>query len=443
MSVDRRNFLRLMGLSAAALPLLGHLPRAAAAAGAAPVRLILFPSMNGAQSFWPSGDLANMSVVTRPLAAFQPQIQFVRGIGIANSDNHFAVRSMFTGATIRDYIDPDPAVPSVDQVIAQHIAQTAPTPLRSLHLGAIPADAYEFYQLYGRSTFFFAPQPVDYEANPVTAYDRLFGAPAAPPPMPEPERDQTAAYHNAALSIAHDELAELRQRLGELPAQASKIDRHTAALAPLEEVPDGGGGGPPPPAAVRCNGQALASVEALRPALQGNPRAAYEHQHYSDIIDAQIDIIARAVGCGMTRVATLQCGSADGNVTVPIEGGLPHHNTSHADQAQFSRVQAWHASKFERLLSALDVPDPLCPAGNTVLYNSVVVWLSECMPSSHGSNEVPCMYAGNAGGRLVTGGLTRAGGNNLNLLRTLTEVFGVPAEATAHFAPTPIAELLS
>jgi hypothetical protein len=66
------------------------------------------------------------------------------------------------------------------------------------------------------------------------------------------------------------------------------------------------------------------------PSLKGNAAAAYQHQYYSDIFDAQIDILSRAVVCGMTRVATLQAGSADGNVTDPVGPGYPHHNTSTA-----------------------------------------------------------------------------------------------------------------
>src|SRR5688500_15082864 len=172
MTIDRRSLFK-WGLGAAAtLPFLRLGSRARAGGGAAPKRLILWPSLNGAapEHFWPNpGNLAAMSTVTAPLAAYQSRMTFVRGLNIEGSYNHFAVRSIFTGAPIGDYLSPDPSVPSVDQVVASHFESTAPSAMRSLHLGVIPADSLELYQMYGRSTFFFSPTPVHYEANPVTA----------------------------------------------------------------------------------------------------------------------------------------------------------------------------------------------------------------------------------------------------------------------------------
>ena len=82
---------------------------------------------------------------------------------------------MFSGFPVANYDTAEPNVKSADQVIADHLATGATTPIKSLHLGVIPADSINYYQRYGRSTFFFAPRPVDYEANPVTAFDRVFG----------------------------------------------------------------------------------------------------------------------------------------------------------------------------------------------------------------------------------------------------------------------------
>jgi hypothetical protein len=92
-----------------------------------PLRLILWPSLNGAeaQHFWPNpGNLGAMSVVTEPLKQFQQSITFVRGVDITGSFNHMAIRSMFTGFPIADYGSPDPNVQSVDQVVADAIAAT-------------------------------------------------------------------------------------------------------------------------------------------------------------------------------------------------------------------------------------------------------------------------------------------------------------------------------
>jgi len=208
--------------------------------------------------------------------------------------------------------------------------------------------------------------------------------------------------------------------------------RATAAL---------GTGGPAAPAA--CDASSLPSVEALRPALAGNAAAAYEYGRFGAIMDAQIDVLARALVCGLTRVATLQAGSADGNVIVPVDGGYPHHNTSHGDPNTFARVQRWYAEKLARLLTALDVPDPLDPTGKTVLDNSCVVWLSECNPG-HDSTDVPCFFVGGAAGALRTGTLVDLpGATNKALLKTLGRALGVADSATGHFGSTVLAEVLS
>lgn len=436
MSINRRRFLGLGLGAAAALPLLrlgGGGARAGG--GAAPKRLILWPSLNGAAAeyFWPSpGNLGAMSAVTEPLAAYQSKMTFVRGLSIEGSYNHFAVRAMFTGAAIPDYLSPDPAVPSIDQLVADQFAAAAPSALRSLHLGAIPADSLELYQMYGRSTFFFAPTPVHYEANPVTAFDAIFGGlgDGGEPPPPGPD------WRAEALAITRAEVADLEAKVTRSPREAAKLGDHARAVDGLAA------GDVAPPAS--CDASALASVEALRPALAGNARAAYDHARFEAIFDAQIDILARAVACGLTRVATLQAGSADGNVIVPVGGGLPHHNTSHGDPATFAQVQRWYAGKLARLLAQLDVPDPLDPSGATVLDNSCVVWLSECLPQSHGSDDVPCFLVGGAAGAIATGGYADVtGATNRALLKTIGRAMGVADAATAHLGDTVLDEVLA
>ena len=432
-SIDRRSrFKRGLGALAGATLLRGS-RRARAGGSGAPQRLVLWPSMNGAaaEHFWPAaGNLAAMSLITEPLAAFQPRMTFVRGLDIEGSYNHFAIRSMFTGAPVSDYLTPDPTVKSIDQVVADRFQADAPTSMRSLHLGAVPADSIQFYQLYGRSTFFFNPTPVHYEANPVTAFDAIFGG-LGTDSGGEPPTDWRAD----ALAITRAEIGALETEVARSPREAAKLRDHGVAVDGLAA------GNAPIPGA--CDATPLASVEALRGELEGNAAGAYDYARFGAIIDAQIDVLARALTCGLTRVATLQAGSADGNVIVPVDGGYPHHNTSHGDPLIFARVQRWYAEKLARLLTALDVPDPLDPDGGTVLDNSCVVWLSECNPS-HSSEDVPCFLVGGAGGRLVTGALVDApGATNRALMKSLCRALGVADADSAHFGTTAIDEVLA
>ncbi|MFT3926868.1 MAG: DUF1552 domain-containing protein [Myxococcales bacterium] len=440
---SRREFLFSLGAALAASQLRGF-PSVRAESTGAPLRLVLWPSMNGAQPeyFWPNaGNLSALSVVTEPLKAYQQQISFVKGLDIAGSENHMAIRSIFTGAPIADYSSPDPGVKSLDQLVRDHLQSSAPSSVASLHLGARPADSIEFYKLYGRSTLFFSPGAVDYEANPVKAFDRVFGKlTTTPTTAPQSKGPSDSDLRNAVLGLHAAELKSLADRLGKSPLEKARVDTHAAALQKL--VRDGSSAAPLMP--VSCDASKLPSVEKLRASLATNDAAAYQDALFSDIFDAQIDIMARALACGLTRVATLQAGSADGNVIVPIDTGYPHHNTSHGDQATFARCQAWYAGKLARLLKSLDVPDPLDPSGKTVLYNTCIVWLSECLPQSHGSAGVPCMLIGNAGGRLKSGQMVDVqGATNKHLLKTLARIFGVADTDSAHFGSDTLSELVT
>jgi hypothetical protein len=147
---------------------------------------------------------------------------------------------------------------------------------------------------------------------------------------------------------------------------------------------------------------------------------------------------------GLTRVATLQSGSADGNQVDPVGPGYGHHNTSHGSQDIFSQCQRWYMTKLARLLQALDVPDPLDTTGKTVLYNSVILVMAECLPISHSSNSVPTIVAGRGGGAINAGRLISTNGaTNKAVLQTILKVMGLPASAAPHFGTQTIAELLA
>ena len=453
--VGRRDFLRLLGVSGAALGMGGvglgaGLGRAEAQSGK-PLRLVLWPMLNGAHPsvFWPSGG-SGLSAVTEPFAPYRDRMTFVRGVGVDGSFNHYAVRAIYSGQPVPDYLTPDPANPSLDQLVASHIQSTAPTSLRSLHLGARPADNINFYQLYGRSTFFFnGGRPVDYYANPVTAFDQTFtGGTTTPPPPPTttPGRNVAAEMEIAMRSIAGSELEDLAARGRGAPAVSSHIEAHRAAIAGLAPPPDPDGDDPeqPPPMAASCDATPIPTVESLRGRLQGNEAAAYDDNVFEGVFNAQMDILSRAITCGLTRVGTLQAGSADGNVVVPVGGGLPHHNTSHGDINTFAQVQRWYADKLIRFVRSIDVADPLDP-GSTVLDNTLIVWMAECLPVDHGSSEVPVVLIGGAGGGRTSSGLVNVpGATNRHLMKAIAQLFGVPnANSAPSFGDRALSEVLS
>ncbi len=427
--LSRRRLLQAAGLSAVSPVFLGG--GAQAQAAGAPLRLVCWPLMNGAEAnfFYPGGsDASVLSTVTEPLKQYGKLATFVRGLKIDGAENHFAVRATYTGGSVSSYDSPDPTVKSVDQLIADSIAAKAATSLKSVHLGVIPADSIQYYK-QGRNKFFYSPTPVDYEANPVTAYDNLFGDSAAPQPKPV-----GADFTSDTLDIVDAEMNELNGRLVGATSELNKLALHQEALkglraslmAPMTTTPIITG--------------PLDSVEKLRPALQGKKGEAYKYSLFSDLFDAQVDNMARVLISGLSRVVTLQAGSADNDLIVPVGPGYPHHVTSHGDQPTFAQVQNWYFGKMARFLAALDVDDPLAP-GSTVLDNTVVVIIAECLPYTHSSNGVPALLVGKLGGKLNTGGVIDAkGATNKTLMSTVLKAFEVDP---AHFGTSTITGVLA
>jgi hypothetical protein len=412
---SRRSLLRAAGAAtvASAFPT----AQAFAQAGKQPLRLICWPLFNGAESgnFYPGGsDASQMSIITEPIRKWGNLITFIKGVGISGSSNHQAIRSMYTGGNVGSYTTPDPVLPSVDALVANGITKDLASPVKKVHLGVIPADDLQYYHR-GQSKVFYDPAPVDYEANPVTAYDRLFGGGAgATPKPPMGGVDHT----NDALDLLDAEMKDLTGRLTGVTSELNKVGMHKTALAGLRPSVM-----PVMPAPMMMGGP-IASVEKLRPVMQDNPREPYKYEHFSDTFDAQMDIMARVLVTGLSRVCTIQPGSADNDMIVPVGRGYPHHVTSHGNQSTFSMVQNYYFGKMARLLQQLDVPDPLDP-GKTVLDNTLLVMIAETLPVSHASNNVPVMLLGKLGGKIKTGGvLNSGGGNNKALMATVLRAFG-------------------
>ncbi|HVR61330.1 MAG TPA: DUF1552 domain-containing protein [Polyangia bacterium] len=433
LSFPRRKLLKAAGLAAAAPALLGRRGRpVAAAAGGSPLRLVCWPLMNGAVDpyFYPGGsDAATLSPITQPLGKYGSLVTFIQGLDIEGASNHYAVRSSYSGGSVSSYTSPDPVLKSVDQLIADSIAGSSPTPLPSVHLGVIPADDIESYH-QGQNIFFYSPQPVDYEANPVTAFDKLFGGGAAA----SAGQPAGADFTSDALDIADAEMNDLGARMVGATSEIQKLALHRDALKTVRA------GLAMPMATTMMGAAPLPSVEKLRPLLQNKPADAYKSAYLSDMFDAQLDIMARVLVNGLSRVVTLQAGSADNDMIVPVGRGYPHHVTSHGDQATFSMVQNFYFGKMARLLAALDVPDPLVP-GATVLDNTLIVMISECLPVSHSSVDVPALLVGKLGGKIKPGAvIDAAGGTNKTLMATVCKAFGV---APVQFGGTVITEVLA
>ncbi len=136
--------------------------------------------------------------------------------------------------------------------------------------------------------------------------------------------------------------------------------------------------------------------------------------------DQQIDLAAAALGCGLTRVMSLQMRIADvdGSVYpwIGLSGGTAdnpgtlqggHHHYTHkgpteddADE-KLTQIYAWYSGRFSRLLDTLAATPDL--AGGSVLDHTLVLWGSELgIGREHQWRNVPFVMAGGPG--VVRGG---------------------------------------
>ena len=381
----RRTFLTAFAASALA-PLLRRSgavgPRRARAQAAGPVkRLVIFFSPNGVvpNRYWPVGEGANFSFaagsVLEPLTDVSDRLLILNGLDFKGVSNHEAgMEAMLTGGGAD--------TPSQGQSVDQYIAGRLPadTPFASLELG-VETDAWgggkQTRMLYAPGHTFVHP-----DQDPLSVYKRLFGDPTAS----SAELDAGLRKKLSVLDVMRSELAELRHRVG--TEEHQKLDAHLDALRRVENGLSG-----------HINMTAGCLAPALPTQLDCNA-----HENFAAITRSQTDLLVSALGCGMTRVATLQLSHTVGpHVFSWLDLSEGHHTLSHSDDGnttgveQYVKAERWIAEQFSYLLTQLEaMPEPM--GEGTMLDNTLVVWAKELADGRlHNCESVPFIMSGAKG----------------------------------------------
>ena len=160
----------------------------------------------------------------------------------------------------------------------------------------------------------------------------------------------------------------------------------------------------------------------------------------------QMDLMAAALQCGATNVASLQHGNSVDQCTYPWlgirrSGHDLSHGTSHADQP---KVYKWYAEQFAYLLGKLDA---VKEGTGTMLDNTVVLWCMEFGDSyGHRLRNLLWFVAGNAGGFLKQGQVLKFPGSSISDLHaTLQNAFGIKEQTfgDAAYCKGPIAGMIA
>ncbi len=382
----RRDFLRRLGLSAAALPFLPALPSLAQAApGVKTQRIIFLFTPNGTipPEFWPdeTGPDFKLKRILTPLEPFKSRMMTLKGVCNkirGDGDGHMRGMSCLLTADelLPGNIQGGSDKPagwarniSIDQEIRNFLQARKETATRfgSLELGvAVPNRA----DPWTRESYAGANQPMAPNSDPYSLFDKLYG--------------QTKDREN--LGSVLDEVRE------DLRSIAAKIDRGERELLEKHET------------FVREMERDLQSANTVNlmfppPALEQG--VALDNDGIPKISAMQIDLLVNAFANGMARVASLQYTNSVGQARMRwLDIHEDHHHLSHepdsnADaQEKLVKINTWLCEQLALLARKLDaIPEP--GGQGSMLDNTTIVWTNELgKGNSHTLDNIPFVLVG-------------------------------------------------
>jgi hypothetical protein len=377
--MSRRTLLRGAGGVAIALPFLEAMaPRRAAAAAGPPRRLFNFFTENGVveREWFPQGEGKTFTFgqILQPLEPWKKNLILFDGIdtvcgGSNGGGGH--QRGKTACFTAQSNTNGRAHGISVDQLIANQIGTT--TRFKSLEASVWVKG------LLRDGVFFSGPmQVIVTEDEPANLFARLFSEPLPTPAGPT--TDPAAAAEAARLrakkqSIIDHTLSEYRRISGVVGAgDRQRLEAHVEAIRSVERGLSATGG--------------MASASCRKP----EPPSGMD---FVSAGKAQLDLLALALACDLSRVVSLQWRSS----YVPfswVNVDIAHHDLSHQQgnagaDAKLVRVAQWFAGQVAYLLDRLkSFPDA---NGTTMLDNTLLYWPNEVATGTHRHTRSPFLMA--------------------------------------------------
>ncbi|HVZ35262.1 MAG TPA: DUF1552 domain-containing protein, partial [Polyangiaceae bacterium] len=410
--LTRRQFAQLFAGACTALPLLESVGWAqsagtsssgtsAAGASTAPQRLILLFNPNGTitDHFWPQTAASGTGPATvtdfqlgeilKPLASYQSRMLLLKGIDISVADQSGAgypggphqkgLGGLFTGSALQTgkMADGDGSLagwangPSIDQAIVQ--ALNPPTLLPSLELGvrAIASD------VMGRISYSGPGAPVPPMNDPRDVFQRLNTGFASE--LDGPDQATARDQRRMVMAAVQAQYKLLRGRVSSTDVQ--KLDEHADFLNGIVRRLDYGIR--PGPACIQPGEPPVLGIDTPT--------------DMPSVMQLQMDLLALALACDLTRVASVQFSTAINAIPftwfTSADSTAEGHNLSHRGPSdtdatnQLVQRHQWYASQVAYLLGKLAA----IPEGNgSVLDNTLVVWGNELsVGNTHSHKSIP------------------------------------------------------
>ena len=329
------------------------------------------PEHNGKGLWFPqaaSDDTADfeLNVVSQELAAYRQQSLYLQGIIVASGTGghagwQYALR------------DSNGQMSSIDKILGDAIPGTQPIH-RSLFAGPHAGiDGTPWYVSWDGNKI-RAPQQ-----NPVRLYESVFGATA------REVRDRQSRNAHVFDPIRAD-IAALSGRVA--GAQREKLVTHLDALEQVAKDLEG----------------AVPSVcEPL--ALEDHPISSAQYRN--QVQASHHKVVAAALGCGVTRVATVQVGrSAESLNILDVSASTNPHDCAHryAGEEVWRGSRQWYARQAKLFMDELARYDDPDVPGENLLKHTLVVLTSEMADGApeHMLN-MPILLMGGASGLLRSG----------------------------------------
>jgi len=376
-SNERRAFLKwaVAGIGAAALPFASM----AYANDTAPRRAIFvyFPDGMRPENWHAQGTGTSFILprMTAPLERVRQHCVFLSGVDMlgAGSTHEGGILKLLTGADGRSN---DRAV-SLDY----YLGQTFKTQTVKPHLNLTIVPVWDSAGV----TFDFNGLRVAPEANPLSAFESLFGI--------NSNSNFLDQRRLNVISQSLNEINALRNRLGTL--EQAKLDTHVESLRELERKLTANTGGCP---AWNFN---PTGFKVTRTGFWNNPE--YRDKHYMGVVsNLQMDVAVHALACDLTRVVTLTWGHSVNESEIPESGsGMTCHGASHSGGEDFIKIKAWYTEQLAKLIEQL----ASVPEGNGTLLDNTLIFVGSDLAHGgwHNHADMPFIIAGgkNAG---ISGG---------------------------------------
>jgi hypothetical protein len=383
----RRDFLRSLGLSAAALPLLGGL---ASLGAAEPItgrrqRVIFVFSPNGIvpPAFWPDEEGANfkLKAIMKPFEPFKAKLLTLKGVNNSvrgDGDSHMRGMSclltgieLFPGNIMGGGGAPAgwASGPSVDQVLRTYLQANPATKTRlgSLEIGVAVgnrADPWTRWSYAGPN------QPVAPISSPYELFDKLYGS------MKEGENLESV------LDGLKDDIAKVANAVDK--SDRSLLDQHATALRELERG--------------LKESQSQAALKVPHPPEAGVPM---DNDSIPQITRLQTELLISAFQNDMARVSTFQFTNSVGQARMKWIGvDENHHSLSHdpdlntGSVEKLTKINVWFAEQIAYLAKRLqETPEP--DGKGNMLDHTTIVWTNELgKGNSHTHEDIPWVLIG-------------------------------------------------